>query len=232
MKKWYRFLPLLLIPVLVSAGIQLWNDEKYMLVSIGIAILACVPFFLYGEKALSDLRSLLIVAVMTTLSVGGRFIFTLIPHFNPATAITIIAGFYLGPSAGFMTGALGALISNFYFGQGAWTPFQMIAWGITGFLAGFLPLLKRTPLRLILLAVYSFFAVFLYSVIVDISTVLFMYNKITLSAMCLTFISSLPFTLAHAISNVIFIAVLAEPFGKKLARVGQKFGLVSPQNRI
>ena len=80
----------------------------------------------------------MLTAAMTALSVSGRFLFAMLPGFKPVTAIIIITALYFGAQAGFMTGALTALISNIYFGQGSWTPFQMLAWGIVGLLGGIL----------------------------------------------------------------------------------------------
>ena len=76
---------------------------------------------------------MVIAAVITALCVVGRFI----PFFKPIAALTIIAAVYLGGETGFMVGAMAALMSNFYFGQGPWTPFQMLAWGMIGLIAGY-----------------------------------------------------------------------------------------------
>ena len=95
----------------------------------------CVFHFISFEKGKNDARRIVIIAVMTALSVAGRFVFAPIPFFKPVTAIVIITAIYLGSEAGFITGAFSAVVSNFYFGQGPWTPFQMLAWGLIGFLA-------------------------------------------------------------------------------------------------
>ena len=82
---------------------------------------------------------------MVALSVTGRFI----PFFKPVTALTVLTAVYLGGEAGFLCGALSAVISNFWFGQGPWTPFQMLAWGMIGLFAGLLASpLKRSRIRL------------------------------------------------------------------------------------
>lgn len=112
------------------------------------------------------------LAVMTALSVAGRFIFAPIPFFKPVTAMVVIAGMYFGAEFGFLTGALSAVISNFYFGQGAWTPFQMFSWGIIGFIAGILS--SRLIRSKIILVIYGALAGVVYSLIMDIWTVLWM----------------------------------------------------------
>ena len=70
--------------------------------------------------------------VLAALAAAGRILFGPIPDFKPVSAIAIIAGATLGRRNGFMVGALAALTSNFFFGQGMWTPWQMYAWGLGG----------------------------------------------------------------------------------------------------
>ncbi len=127
-----------LIPVAVLLGAIVFPERSYAAVSAAVALLSCVPFFIGFEKNNASTRRVVLLAVMTALSVAGRFIFAPIPFFKPVTAIVVISGMYFGCEFGFLTGAMSALISNFYFGQGAWTPFQMFSWGIIGFIAGLL----------------------------------------------------------------------------------------------
>jgi len=75
---------------------------------------------------------------LITRGVLGRAAFFMVPQFKPILALVILAGLTLGSPAGFMTGAMTAFVSNFFFGQGPWTPWQMAALGLVGFLAGLL----------------------------------------------------------------------------------------------
>lgn len=68
----------------------------------------------------------------------GRAAFFMIPNFKPTLAMVIIAGICLGKESGFLIGSMSAFVSNFLFGQGPWTPYQMIASAIIGYFAGFL----------------------------------------------------------------------------------------------
>src|SRR5690625_3191014 len=97
------------------------------------------------------------IAAMTALSVVARMLFAALPGFKPVTAIIILTAIYFGGEAGFIVGALSALISNIYFGQGPWTPFQMFSWGMVGLLAG-LPWVRRRLKR-------SYFALILFGLI-------------------------------------------------------------------
>jgi len=125
-----------LIPLTIWLGVWLFEDRKYNIISIIIALLSCVPFFVRFEKGKSGAREMIVIAVMAAFSVVGRLIFAPIPAFKPVTAITIISGVALGPEAGFIVGSMTAVVSNMFYGQGPWTPFQMFVWGFIGFLAG------------------------------------------------------------------------------------------------
>ena len=132
-----------LVPAAVVGGSLLFGDKQYAYLTLCVAVLSCLPFFLHFEHGRADAKEMILIAAMVALSVVGRFLFAPIPGFKPVTAMTVITAMYFGSEAGFMTGALSAVISNFYFGQGPWTPFQMLSWGLLGFIAGLL----ADPLR-------------------------------------------------------------------------------------
>ena len=73
-------------------------------------------------------------------------LFAPVPSVQPVTVIVAAAGVALGPRRGFAVGALAALASNFFLGQGPHTPWQMLAWGGCGLLAGLLRPLLRSRL--------------------------------------------------------------------------------------
>lgn len=202
--------------MLVLFGAVMLNGRHYTLVSLLIVSASCVGFACAAERKELTSRYASLAAVMTALSVAGRFIFAPIPAFKPVTALVIISGVYLSAESGFLTGAMTALISNMYFGHGAWTPFQMLAWGLIGLTAGFLsePLKKN---RLLLL-VFGAFAGALYSLIMDAWTVLWYSGGPDVGLYKAAIISSLPFTVVYAVSNVIFLLALGKSFGRKLSR--------------
>ena len=215
-------LPFDAIPAVVLCFALLSSGDNYALASLLVTLLALVLFSCGFERRKTGTRRMIHVAVMTALSVVGRFVFMAIPGFKPITALVVITAMYLGGEAGFLTGALSALISNFYFGQGPWTPFQMLSWGLLGLLAGFLARpLKRSR---VLLSVYGIFAGVAYSFIMDVWTVLW-YNGGFKPALYVAALgTALPYTIAYAVSNVIFLNLLARPFGEKLERVRIKYG--------
>jgi energy-coupling factor transport system substrate-specific component len=101
---------------------------------------SAIPFMLVYDRRRAQARDLVPIAVMSAIAVAGRAAFAIIPipHFRPVSAIVIITALAFGPESGFLTGALTAFVSNFLFGQGPWTPWQMFCWGMIGFIAGIL----------------------------------------------------------------------------------------------
>lgn len=212
-------IPLVAAPVLVALGTIVFGEKKHLVVSFGVAILAVIVFMTGFEKKMTGSRRMVIAAVMTALCIVGRFI----PFFKPVTAITIITAIYLGGESGFLVGALAAILSNFYFGQGPWTPFQMLAWGLIGYLAGFLAKwLKQS--RVILLIFGSLSGIF-FSFIMDIWTVLWYDGSFNGSLYLGALVTAIPHTVLYTVSNFIFLFIMAKPFGEKLERIKIKYGI-------
>lgn len=212
-------IPFLAIPLLVFCGGRIFGEKQHLFLSFIVAVLAVV-FFLTGfEKKIVGSRRIVIVAVMTALCIVGR----LIPFFKPITAITIITAMYLGAESGFLVGALAALISNFYFGQGPWTAFQMLAWGMIGLVAGYLAKpLKRNKFFLLLFGLLSGI---LYSFVMDLWNVLWYNGSFHMGLYLSAIITAIPHTILYTISNVVFICLFAKPFGEKLERIKIKYGV-------
>ena len=212
-----------LVPAAVLVGAAVFGKRSYAWISLCVAVLACVPFFVRFEKKTFDVRFLVMIAALVALSVVGRILFSPLPGFKPVTALVVITAMYFGGEAGFLTGALTALLSNFWFGQGPWTPFQMFAWGFVGFIAGLLALpMKRSR---VLLCVYGAFAGVLFSGLMDVWTVMWMDGRFNLSRYIAAVASSASFTLIYAVSNVIFVLVCARQIGKILPRIRTKHGI-------
>lgn len=214
---------LLAVPLTVTAGTIIFNEKYYAWISLCVSVLSCLPLFYSFERRETSSKELSVLATMTAISVAGRFIFAWLPGFKPITAITVIVAIHLGKEAGFAVGSLSAVISNFYFGQGPWTPFQMLAWGLLGFLAGIIakPLKKSR----VLLCVYGAIAGVLYSLIMDIWTALWADGTFNAARYIASVTAALPVTAEYAVSNVIFLLLLAGPIGEKLERIKKKYGL-------
>lgn len=224
MKKWLGYgILCLLIPAVVLGGALIFRDRQYAYITLCVAVLSCLPFFLHFERSANDVKRLILIAVMVALSVAGRMLFAPLQHFKPVTALVIITAMYFGSEAGFLTGALSAVLSNFYFGQGPWTPFQMFSWGVVGLIAGWL----AAPLRRsrVLLALYGVFAGVLYSFLMDIWTVLWADGRFNLSRYLAALVSASWFTAVYAVSNVVFLLLFSALMDKVLSRLKLKYDL-------
>lgn len=135
------WISLLVLLVLVPATIFItWQlgDRKYYLCSVLIIIYSMIPFFIGFENSRPQAREMVTIAVLCAIAVASRAAFIMLPSFKPIVGIVMISGMAFGARAGFLTGAVSAFVSNFIFGQGPWTPWQMFAFGMAGFLAGLL----------------------------------------------------------------------------------------------
>lgn len=215
-------LPFVVMPAVVFGFALGPLRRNYALASLLITLMALVLFSCGFERRKTGTRRMILVAVMSALSVLGRFVFAVIPGFKPITAVVVITAMYIGGEAGFLTGALSAVISNFYFGQGPWTPFQMLSWGLIGLLAGLL----ATPLKKsrVLLSLYGIFAGVAYSFLMDIWTVLWYNGSFNPALYAAALATAIPYTVMYAASNVIFLNMLAKAFGEKLYRIKIKYG--------
>lgn len=219
-------LALLLAASVPFLGIYLMNDRKYYIISFAVAVLAIVPFAVSFERRRPKTGEVMIIAVLTAIAVCGRAIFFMTPNFKPVSAIAIIAGAFLGPQAGFLVGALSGFVSDFFFGQGPWTPWQMCGFGAVGLIAGALGksgLIMRR--RAVLAAFGAVITFFVYGGIVDLWTLFGFYERPTLAAAAAVYGAAVPFNLVHAASSAVFLYFLAEPMGQKLERIKLKYGL-------
>ena len=201
----------------------MFQEKHYAWVSLCVAVLSCIPLFYSFERKESSSKELIVLAVMVAISAAGRFVFAWLPGFKPVTAITVIAAIWIGKESGFVIGSLSAVVSNFYFGQGPWTPFQMFAWGFIGFIAGLFA--KHLRKNKVLLYVFGAVAGVLFSVLMDVWTTIWAEGTFNLVRYGVAILSALPVTAEYAISNVIFLLILAKPIGEKLERIKKKYGL-------
>ncbi len=211
-------LPLVCMPAVIALGMATLDARYHMIVTVAVLMLSLLLFLCGFERRLVGVRRQVIVAVMVALSVAGRFI----PFFKPITALTTITGMYLGGETAFLVGALSAVISNFFYGQGPWTAFQMLAWGMIGLLSGWLsPLLKKSRVALL---IFGFLSGVAFSAVMDIWTAI-SGDGFSWPVYLAALTTALPHTALYCVSNVVFLWICARPFGKKLERVKIKYGV-------
>lgn len=221
------FLILILIPVTIWIGITFFDDRKYFVISLAIAVYCMLPFFLIFEGRKPQARELLTIAVLVAIAVAGRAAFFMVPSFKPVVAVTIISAVCFGAESGFLVGALSMLSSNMLFGQGPWTPWQMFAAGIIGFLAGILFQKGWLKARKISLCIYGFLAtVFIYGGIMNPASLVMTSYAITKRNLLAIYMSGLPVDLVHASATVIFLWIASKPMIEKLERIKVKYGMM------
>ena len=229
-RTWFAFgLMLILVPLLLFFSVKIWSGRKYLLCSLIVVIAAMLPFFMMFEGRRPKAREIMVIAVLSALGVAGRAAFFMVPGFKPVAALVILSGVSFGGEAGFLVGSLTMLVSNMFMGQGPWTPWQMFAFGMIGFLAGILYQKGILKARKAELCIYGFLSVFLiYGGIMNPASILMSYGYITKSTLLAYYISGAPVDLVHAISTVIFLWLLSRPLLEKLERIKIKYGLIQP----
>ena len=221
----------ILIPITIWVGITKLNDRKYYFISMLILLEAIIPFFFLYEKRKPKARELVTVATMCALAVAGRAAFFMLPNFNAATAMVIISGVALGAETGFIVGAVTMLTSNFIFGQGPWTPWQMFAMGVLGYLAGVI--YRRRAVRekifskLSLCIFGGISCIVVYGGIMNPASVLMYYSDVSLHMIAAAYITGFPFDVVHGTGTVLFLWFAARPFLEKLDRIRTKYGILN-----
>lgn len=222
----------LICAVSAMALLVIWQlfsaDTNYYLVTAIIIILSMLPFFVSFEKSRPSARELTLIAGLIAVAVISRAVFYLIPQVKPIGAVVIVSGACLGAKRGYFIGAMSAFLSNFIFGQGVWTPFQMAAMGIIGLAAGMLfnKKAKRIPM-----AVAGFILCFpIYSLIVDLSSVLIMTDDYNIMSVLSIYAAGIPFGLVFGISTAVFLLLFGEAFAKKINRIVIKYGILEGEN--
>ncbi len=210
----------------ILAGFYIFDNKRYFVVCFLIVIYAMVPFFVSFERRKPKVREIVILAVMIAVAVCGRAAFMMVPSFKPVVAIVIISGVALGKEAGFLVGAMSAFVSNFLFGQGPWTPWQMMAMALIGYLAGLIFHRRAGQVRKMPVIVFGVVAAFfIYGFIVDIWTILAMTEKPTLEMSVMVYGSAAYLNLMHAVATAVFLFLLLKPMTEKLGRVKTKYGM-------
>ena len=218
---------LFLIPITIFIGIYYLGDKKYYFISLLIILETMIPFAFAFENRKPKARELVIISSLCAIGVAGRTAFFMLPQFKPVAAIVIISGVAFGGETGFLVGAITAFVSNFFFGQGPWTPWQMFSFGIIGFLAGIMfqkGILRKTKTDM---CVFGFVATFvIYGGIMNPASVIMWQSNININMVLSSYVMGMPFDFIHAVSTVFFLFFAAEPMLEKLERIKIKYGLI------
>ncbi len=217
----------LLIPAALIFCPRLGGQVWYFTSLLIIALTLCA-FFLVFEARRPQARELVVLAVLSALAVASRAAFAAIPHFKPMTAIIMITGIAFGPEAGFLTGAVSGFVSNFLFGQGPWTPWQMFAYGAGGFSGRTAQPSRCTEakphcahsLRLF------FTVLIIVGPLLDTCALFTMTGEITASSAKAVYLSGIPVNLIHGAAAGLTMLLFANPLLDKLDRLRVKYGML------
>jgi len=218
---------LLLVPLTIFIGAYYLGDRKYYFIAMLILLETMLPFALVFESRKPQARELVVIAALCAFGVAGRAAFFMLPEFKPVAALVIISGVAFGGEAGFLLGAMTMFVSNIMFGQGPWTPWQMFAMGIVGFLAGILfrkNLIRRTRLSLCVFGAFA--SVAIYGGIMNPASALMLAHELNWKILLTYYLTGFPWDLIRSAGTVFFLWFMAEPMLEKLDRIKMKYGLM------
>ena len=207
-------------------------NGNYYLISVGLILLAFVVFFFSYERRKPQAREMVTLSVMSAIAVASRAAFAMIPFFKPMSGIIMITGMAFGPGAGFLTGVVSGFVSNFIFGQGPWTPWQMFAYGVAGALAGWFhkKSLMHEDLRIqTALLGYAIIQVIV-GPILDVCSIFTMGQPVTGAYALTIFGSGLIPNLIHGVATALTLILLAKPMMEKLNRMKTKYGMMDGES--
>lgn len=215
--------------VILSLGlILIWqilsSSTNYYIVAVVILLLSMLPILFDYENSKPSARELALISSLIAIAVVSRAVFYLIPQVKPIGAVVIVSGMTLGARRGYLVGAFSAFVSNFIFGQGIWTPFQMVALGMVGFISGVI--LKPNSNRFLQAFIGFVLCFAVYGVIVDASSVLVMTNDYSLASVFAIYSAGVPFSLVFGGSTAVFLFLFGKAFSKKVNRLIQKYGII------
>jgi energy-coupling factor transport system substrate-specific component len=194
-----------------------WELASFLIV--GAVILAG---FAWYERSRPPAQVVALVAALAALAIVGRIAFAAFPNMKPTTDIVIFAGYALGGAPGFAVGALAALVSNFWFGQGPWTPWQMAGWGLCGVSGAMLALFVRDAGRFTLAAICGFAGIF-YGALLNFYVMATSGGDLSLQHFLVLETRAIPFEAAHVIGNVVLALVAGPAMVRMLVRFRERF---------
>jgi energy-coupling factor transport system substrate-specific component len=188
---------------------------------------ALLAGFAWYERSRPTSQVVALVAALAALAIAGRIAFAAFPNVKPTTDIVIVAGYALGPAPGFAVGGLTALVSNFWFGQGPWTPWQMAGWGLCGVLGAGLAVVRPRVDRFTLAAVCALAGV-AYGALLNFSLMATYGGDLSWQRFLALESRAVPFDAAHAIGNATLALIAGPAMIRMLARFRRRFEWRAP----
>jgi len=197
----------------------------WQLASFAVLAIALVAGFAWYERARPSAKLLALVATLAALAALGRVAFAPLPSIKPTTDIVLLAGYALGGAPGFVVGAVGALASNVFFGQGPFTPWQMAGWGAVGVFGALLARVFGRDLGRWALAGACALAGLAYGSFLDLHLWV-LYSAHSWQEYLLVAGRGVPFNIAHAFGNVLFCLAFGPLLVRALDRYRERLEVV------
>src|SRR6476661_7568058 len=179
--------------------------------------------FAWYERSRPPARMVALVAALAALAVAGRLVLAPIPNVVATTDIVLITGYAVGGAPGFAVGALAAVVSNLWLGEGPWTPWQMAGWGLVGVGGAALGFITRRALGRVGLAAACAIAGFAYGALLDLSVMVGYGGEQSLDRYLAISARGVPFNVAHAAGNVALALAAGPALVRMIARYRERF---------
>jgi energy-coupling factor transport system substrate-specific component len=220
---------LALLTAAVIAVLLIWKlafiHQNWEVFAAVLLLASLAAFFVSFERNNVSSKDIGVIAVLAALAAVCRVPFAPLPGIQPTTCLVIVSGYVFGARSGFMVGAVAALVSNFFLGQGPWTPFQMLFWGLIGASAGLLGEIRPQAGRAVMVP-FSIAWGYLFGWLMNIFFVVFFIKPLTWKAVFVAYAASFPFDTLHALGNVCFYLLLGPQVIKVLKRFKEKMTYV------
>lgn len=216
MRKITGALSILLILGFMIFSLKYKNEQNLPIYITAVVYILIAFSYLYFEKNGMGTKEIAVIATLSAFTAASRVPFEALPNIKPVTFLVALSGLVFGSYEGFLVGSTAAFLSNIFFGQGPWTPWQMFSWGVVGAISGLIG--RKGKISCELFAVICFFYGFLYDWLMNIWHVLGFIRPLNIYTIALAYLSGITFDILHAFGNFVFCIIFYESFYKVLMR--------------
>ncbi len=227
MKKISLIITSLIILVLMILTLQKDIQNSFALLStLGVLGILFLSYF-YFEKSMLGTKEIAVIATLSAFTALSRIAFAPIPNVKPVTFLVALSGFVFGPYEGFLIGSISAFLSNIFFGQGPWTPWQMFSWGLVGIISG---IWGRKRVSALKFSIICFIYGFMFDWIMNFWYVLGFVKPITIQSVIMAYLSGLTFDILHGGGSFIFSIIFYDSFIDVLLRYKRRLDITYIKN--
>lgn len=229
MKKISLIITSLIILVLMVLTLQKDVQNSFALLStLGVLGILFLSYF-YFEKSMLGTKEIAVIATLSAFTALSRIAFAPIPNVKPVTFLVALSGFVFGPYEGFLIGSTSAFLSNIFFGQGPWTPWQMFSWGLVGIISGIWGR-KGKRVSALKFSIICFIYGFMFDWIMNFWYVLGFVKPITIQSVIMAYLSGLTFDILHGGGSFIFSIIFYDSFIDVLLRYKRRLDITYIKN--